>query len=365
MKIIGIIGGGQLARMLALSAYPLGFKIVIYSNEEDSSATLISNKSIIGDYNDEDKLLEFASSVDILTFEFENIDYQILKKIEDLYPNKLFPKANSLCVSNNRFREKKFFNDLGIKTAKFWEIKSFGELKRIVEENDKTQYIIKTCEQGYDGKGQIKIDKQADLDNIKKSLMEGREYILEEVVNFKKEVSIILVRSKTGEISHFPIPENIHKDGILRTSFVPNSLSIEINNEIERIGEKVAKALEYIGIMAIEFFIDKNDGIIVNEMAPRVHNSGHYTQNACNISQFEAHIRAISGLSIREIKLLNSCKMRNLIGNEISYIENFFSMENAYPHIYGKNIVKEGRKMAHVNIINTKLELYIEYNNLQ
>ena len=350
-KTIGIIGGGQLSRMLAISACNIGYKVAIYSNDGESSASQITKYLTIGNYFDKKKLLEFASEVDILTYEFENISYEILQEIELKFPKKLKPNSQSLFTSNNRLREKEFFNNLGIQTAKYEKISSIDELRRVIfEENFTLPAILKTSEDGYDGKGQHSINDSYDLNELE-GLDFSKEYILEEKIHFKREVSLILARDEQNNIEYFPIPHNIHKKGILHTSSVPNSLSQEINSEIYRIGKKVADSLNYIGVMAIEFFIDKNDKIIVNEMAPRVHNSGHYTMNACNVSQFEQHIRAICGLPLKHVELFFDCKMRNLIGDDLNYWKDFIEVRNAFLHIYDKGEIKESRKMGHVNFI--------------
>ncbi len=350
-KTIGIIGGGQLSRMLVISAYNLGYKVAIYSNDGESSASQITKYLTIGNYFDKKKLLEFASEVDILTYEFENISYEILQEIELQFPKKLKPNSRSLFTSNNRLREKEFFNNLGIQTAKYEKISSMDELRRVIfEENFTLPAILKTSEDGYDGKGQHSINDSYDLNELE-GLDFSKGYILEEKIHFKQEVSLILARDEQNNIEYFPIPHNIHKKGILHTSSVPNSLSEEINSEIYRIGKKVADSLNYIGVMAIEFFIDKNDKIIVNEMAPRVHNSGHYTMNTCNVSQFEQHIRAICGLPLKHVELFFDCKMRNLIGDDLNYWKDFIEVRNAFLHIYDKGEIRESRKMGHVNFI--------------
>ncbi len=351
---IGIIGGGQLARMIAIAAYNLGYKIAIYSDNENSSAAQITKYLSVGSYFDKDKILKFASEVDVLTYEFENIDYQILLEIEKKFPNKLRPNAYSLFTSNNRLREKEFFTSIGVAVAPYKKINSIDDIRKaIFEENFQLPAILKTTENGYDGKGQWSINNSYDLNDIE--LNEKSEYVLEQKIHFKKEVSLIIARDKENNIETFPIPHNIHKNGILHTSSVPSNLPSKIENQIIEIGKKTIAALNYIGVMAIEFFIDKNDEIIVNEMAPRVHNSGHYTMNGCNISQFEQHVRAICDLPLKHVELIASCKMRNLIGDEIDHWMDFAENQNAFLHIYDKGEAKSGRKMAHVNILKEEI----------
>jgi len=361
-KNIGIIGGGQLARMLALSAYNFGYKIAIYSDDEDSSAAQITKYLHVGNYFDKEKILNFASNVDILTYEFENIDHEILKEIEVKFPNKLRPNAQSLFISNNRLREKEFFTSIDVKVAKYRQIKSINDIRTaIFEENFPLPAILKTTENGYDGKGQWSIDNSYDLNEIE--LNDNIEYILEQKINFKREVSLIIARDASGNIETFPIPHNFHKNGILHSSSVPSNLSQNIEKQIIAIGHKTIDKLNYIGVMAIEFFIDQGDNIMVNEMAPRVHNSGHYTMNGCNISQFEQHIRAISDLLLKHPQITSPCKMRNLIGNEINNWHDFAENQNAFVHIYDKGEAKNGRKMGHVNIVKEDISFDQNENN--
>ena len=350
-KKIGIIGGGQLSRMLALAAYNLGYKVAIYSDSSESSAAQITKYLTVGDYFDDEKILRFISEVDVLTYEFENINHKILEKIELQSLNKLKPNSKSLFISSNRLREKDFFNNLGIQTTKYKKISSMDELRKVIfEEGFSLPAILKTCANGYDGKGQYLINNSYDLNELN-DLNLSIEYILEQKINFKNEVSLTLARDEKNNIEYFPIPCNIHKNGILYSSSVPNNLSEKINHQIFEIGKKVAETLNYIGVMAIEFFIDQQDAIIVNEMAPRVHNSGHYTMNACNVSQFEQHIRAICGLPLKHVELLFHCKMRNLIGDDVKYWCDFIEVKNAFLHIYNKGEIRNGRKMGHINFI--------------
>jgi 5-(carboxyamino)imidazole ribonucleotide synthase len=359
-KTIGIVGNGQLGRMLALAAYNLGFKVHIYGENDSGPANFVTKFNTVGKYDDLTKMFEFMEKVDFLTYEFENIDETVLIDLETRFPEKIFPKSNALYISNNRNREKKFLRDLGIKTADFWLINSLEELEKIISDGVGDRFILKTCEDGYDGRGQFKLDSLSDFRHIKSLLNERfrpEKYILEKKVDFAKECSVIVVREKSSECKVFPIPENYHKDGILHSSIVPSSLKKEVKDSVAKAALEIAERLEYIGVLAVEFFITHDDEIIANEIAPRVHNSGHYTMDACNISQFEAHIRAISGLKMKNIVLLKPCKMRNLIGREIEAASDFLEIDNGYLHLYGKEEIRDSRKMGHINILDDCLGL--------
>lgn len=345
-KKIGIIGGGQLCKMLTVSANLLGFQVLCYTNEEESSGAIFAHQVFVGDYKDEAKLLEFAGQCDFLTIEFEAIGAKALQKIEKTYPGKLFPNSNAIFVSQNRLREKTFFYDAGVKVAEFAPIKTKEDALDFFQKHGK--FILKTTEEGYDGKGQLLISCQKDIEGMLP--FEGRELVAEQFIPFAFESSVILTRGKDGEIITFPIPVNIHKKGILHRSIV-NHNHVPWKEKMEKMACKIAHELEFVGTMAVEFFILENGEILANEMAPRVHNSGHFSQDLCTISQFENHIRAIAGLPIHQPKLLFEGEMLNLIGEEINLSVNFLDKPNAKLHIYGKKEVKPNRKMGHINFI--------------
>ncbi len=343
IKNIGIIGGGQLARMLALSCANLGFYVYIYCPERNCPAAQVSNSVTTGSYTDKNKLRQFSKSLDILTYEFENIDSSGLKEIEK--ETTIFPPVKSLEIAQDRYLEKSFLHDLGIKTTPFYKIDNLFDLELLVKK-EKKQFLLKTRRFGYDGKGQFQINNYND---IKKNFSEKciSPSIAEEFLDFDKEISIILARDTKGKMKVFEAAENRHKEGILISSSVPAKISKKTEKEAIFISKKIAVNLNYIGVIGIEFFL-KNNKLYVNELAPRVHNSGHWTMDASNISQFEQHIRAISGLPILSPKRYADVKMYNLIGT-LDTKKKF--LKNAKLYLYGKAEIRSGRKMGHINII--------------
>ena len=344
-KKIGIIGGGQLGKMMIVPANLLGFKTACYSNEEGSPATIFANENTIGSYDDTVKLIDFASKCDYLTIEFEAINYHSLKEIEAKFPNKLSPSADAVFTTQNRFREKTLANEVGVKTTIFSLIKSKEEALEFLAKNGK--FILKTTENGYDGKGQFVISTAQDLNE---QIPFHIELIAEGFVDFAFETSVILTRFKTGEIVTFPIPTNIHKSGILHRSIV-YGVETPWKEKAQEMAHKIANKLGFVGTMAIEFFVLKSGEILFNEMAPRPHNSGHFSLDLCNVCQFETHISAITNLPIIKPKLLFEGEMLNLIGSEINLATKFLDKQNAKLHIYGKASVKEKRKMGHINFV--------------
>ena len=352
-KTIGIVGGGQLGKMISHTAQKMGFRTVIFSNVK-SCATDCINYSIIADYQDNQALLEFTNLCDVITFEFENIPYQTVDFLSKYKPT--FPNANSLNIAQHRLKEKQFLNQHNIKTVKFAAISNILEL----EENFKNiasnkKAVLKTTIMGYDGKGQFIINNinqcQEAFDALKYSINSDNPYlILEEFYPFDLEISVIIARSKT-EVASYQPTENIHKNGILDKSIYPARVSNFIINEAQEIGKKIATKLDLIGILAVEFFI-KKDEIIVNEIAPRPHNSGHFSMDAAATSQFEQLIRAINNLKLGSTKFYHRGFMQNIIGFDINNINDFYQNENAKIHIYGKDKIADGRKMGHINFIN-------------
>ncbi len=343
IRNIGIIGGGQLARMLSMSCADLGFHVHIYCPENDCPAAQVSNSITNGDYKDKNKLREFSKSLDILTYEFENIDSSGLREIEKEVT--ICPPIISLEIAQDRFLEKSFLLDLGIRTTPFYKVDDFSDLELLVKRKKK-QFLIKTRRFGYDGKGQVLVKNYSDLERkFSKQLITPS--IAEEVLDFDKEISIILARDTKGEMKVFEAAENQHKDGILFSSLVPAKISKKIEQEAILISKKIASNLNYIGVIGVEFFV-KNQKLYVNEFAPRVHNSGHWTMDASNISQFEQHIRAISGLPLLSPERYADVNMYNLIGT-LDTNKKFH--KNAKLYLYGKSEVRSGRKMGHINVI--------------
>ena len=343
-KTIGILGGGQLGSLLCLGAKKLNIKTVVYCDDEDAPAQIYSDEYILGNYEDKEKIQDFINKIDFATYEFENIPYETLDLINQ-YKN-VNPKPEINKIVQHRLYEKDFINKCNISTTRYVSIKEKSDL------NANTKLIpalLKTCRLGYDGKGQYKLQKPSDLESL--NIDFSKEYILEKLINLKKEFSIILTRFSHSVHSIYEPIENVHENQILKYSRIPASIDEKIISKAKDWASIIADDLGYIGTICIEYFIDKNDNLYVNEIAPRVHNSGHLTINAYNISQFENHIRAVCGLEKVEIKKIYNANMINIIGEEIvSYRAKKYS-DNEFFFDYGKKEIKAGRKMGHLTII--------------
>jgi|TARA_A200000159_G_scaffold48314_1_gene44635 5-(carboxyamino)imidazole ribonucleotide synthase len=343
---IGILGGGQLGQMLSMAAARLGFKTHIFEPSENPPASNVASKFTRAEYDDYDALKQFASSVDVVTYEFENIPTAALDIIET--QSEIFPNREALKISQDRLIEKEFINKLGFKTASFCEVNSIEELIHAINQIGAPS-ILKTRRFGYDGKGQVKVQPSSKPEEIWKNLGE-KALILEGFINFSSEFSVIGSRSKDGQISCFDPGENVHKDGILRTTTVPAHLTNQQKTEAVLITAKILETLKYVGVIGIEFFLEKNS-LVINEFAPRVHNSGHWTQNGCTVDQFEQHIRAITGWKLGNAERHSDVIMENLIGDEIYKTNQLVEDGSIALHLYGKADVNPGRKMGHFNRI--------------
>jgi 5-(carboxyamino)imidazole ribonucleotide synthase len=343
--ILGIIGGGQLGSLLSTAAKNIDIKTVIYCDDIDAPAKNFTNEFICGSYDDEEKINEFVSKVDVVTFEFENIPYETLNKIsliKKVLPN---PKINK--IVQNRLFEKDFINKINIRTTLYADVKNDKDLKSNIK---LLPGILKTCTLGYDGKGQFIINSIKDLNNL--NIDYRKEYILEKQVKLKKEISVIVARFAHQKYEIYEPIENIHENQILKYSKIPADINEKIFKKSMEWATSIAEELGYIGTLCVEYFIDKNDNLYVNEIAPRVHNSGHLTINSHNISQFENHVRAVCSLEKKETKKLFNAKMINLIGEDISIYKNKKFKENEFFFDYLKKEIKEKRKMGHLTIIN-------------
>ena len=343
---IGILGGGQLGQMLSMAAARLGFKTHIFEPSENPPASNVASKFTRAEYDDYDALKQFASSVDVVTYEFENIPTAALDIIET--QSEIFPNREALKISQDRLIEKEFINKLGFKTASFCEVNSIEELIHAINQIGAPS-ILKTRRFGYDGKGQVKVQPSSKPEEVWKNLGE-KALILEGFINFSSEFSVIGSRSKDGQISCFDPGENVHKDGILRTTTVPAHLTNQQKTEAVLITAKILETLKYVGVIGIEFFLEKNS-LVINEFAPRVHNSGHWTQNGCTVDQFEQHIRAITGWKLGNAERHSDVIMENLIGDEIYKTNQLVEDGSIALHLYGKADVNPGRKMGHFNRI--------------
>lgn len=347
IKTIGIIGGGQLGRMLALAAAPLGFKTHVYCPEADCPASHVTNAFTQKPYDDSSALKAFASQVDVITLEFENIPVETLKTLNSITP--VHPSWQALHISQNRLREKQFMRQLEIAVTPFHEIKTLADLEEAFEKIG-TDCLLKTAELGYDGKGQCWIDDNSNLKAIWETF-NTNQAILEAFVPFETELSVIIARTENGKCSAFPVMENTHKDGILIETVVPARLDADICDRAVSIAITIAQALKIVGLLTVEFFYTDEGEILVNEIAPRPHNSGHWTLDGCVTSQFEQCIRAIAGLPLGDTTQHTAIRMINLIGEGVLEAPRYLGLPNAKLHLYGKALLKSGRKMGHVNML--------------
>ena len=342
--ILGIVGGGQLGSMLASAAKKINIKTVVISDDEAAPAKNFCDKFIYAKYDDENKIDEFIQASNIVTFEFENIPYETLKKISQIRP--VFPDPSINKIVQNRYTEKNFINKIGIKTTKFTLIKKKEDL---LNNKDLLPGMLKTCTLGYDGKGQYKINSLNEISNL--NIDFNNEYILEKIITLKKEISIIITRFKNNTYQAYEPIENIHQDQILKNSKIPAQIDKIIFDQSISWAKKISEKLNYIGTMCVEYFIDQNNILYVNEIAPRVHNSGHLTINAYNISQFENHVRAVCQLDKIELKKISNAEMINIIGKEITNYQNKKFSKNEFFFDYLKETIKDKRKMGHLTIL--------------
>ncbi|NSY40547.1 5-(carboxyamino)imidazole ribonucleotide synthase [Leisingera sp. ANG59] len=341
---IGILGGGQLGRMLSVAASRLGFKTHIFEPGANPPAGHVADRVTSAGYEDAEALKAFAASVDVITYEFENIPTSALDLLESQKP--IRPGREALRISQDRLTEKTFLQDLGLKTAPFADITDQASLDAALAEIGAPS-ILKTRRFGYDGKGQARIKAPEDASEAL-SAMAGAPSILEGFVNFSHEVSVIAARGTTGEIACFDPGENVHRDGILHTTTIPARLSTGQRMDAVLMAGKILNALDYVGVLGVELFVTP-EGLIVNEIAPRVHNSGHWTQNGCTVDQFEQHIRAVAGWPLGDGQRHSDVVMENLIGDDVDRIPELARETDCAIHLYGKAEAKPGRKMGHVN----------------
>ena len=342
---LGIIGGGQLGSMLSVAAKKLNIKTIIYCDDKDAPAQNFCDEFIFGSYKDRDKIIEFVNKVNVVTFEFENIPYQTLSEINKI--KTVLPKPSINRIIQHRLAEKDFINKLNIRTTRYTSIEKRSDLNTL---EDFLPGILKTTTMGYDGKGQYPIKKITDLDSLNIDFSKG--YILEKLVKLKKEISVIITRFGNNSYEIYEPIENTHEDQILKHSIIPAQINKKIFDESKDWSIRIAEELKYIGTLCVEFFIDRNENLYVNEIAPRVHNSGHLTINAFNISQFENHVRAVCSLEKIPLKKISNAKMVNLIGNQIKpYRENFKLNENEFFFDYQKKEIKDKRKMGHITTL--------------
>jgi len=341
---LGIIGGGQLGSMLAVAANKLEIKTVIFSDDVDAPAQNFSNVFIHGEYNDQNKINEFVDKVDIITYEFENIPYKTLNEINKSKP--VLPKPSVNRIIQHRLAEKDFINRLNIRTTRYVSIEKKSEMHSV---GDLLPGLLKTVTLGYDGKGQHAVKNLENIVSLDIDYSKG--YILEKLVKLKKEISIIITRFSAQKYEIYEPIENMHENQILRHSKIPAEISDKILDQSRLWAMQISEELKYVGTLCVEFFIDRNDNLYVNEIAPRVHNSGHLTINAYNVSQFENHIRAICKLENIPLKKISNAKMINIIGDQITLYRNKEFTKNEFFFDYLKKKIKDKRKMGHLTTL--------------
>lgn len=350
--VAGILGGGQLGRMFGIAARRLGYRVHAFEPNPDSPAGQVSDQEVNAAYTDRDALAAFARGVDVVSFEFENIPLSAIEEVERICPVR--PRGSVLHICQNREREKSFLRDHGFPHAAFAVVDSAASLESAMTQLG-APAVLKTADFGYDGKGQVKLHGGENPAEVWARFGAPRG-VLEQWVPFAAEVSVVVARGLNGETRAFPASENIHRNHILDLSIVPARLAPEICAEAGRLAEAIAAALDVVGLLAVEFFVHRDGHLLVNELAPRPHNSGHYTFDACVTSQFEQQLRAVCGLPLGSTELLTPVVMWNLLGDlwkngEPDWNE-ILSHPRAKLHLYGKNEARPGRKMGHVCVLD-------------
>ncbi len=355
---IGILGNGQLGRMLALAAARMGYRTHVFGPEADSPAEQVATDSTVAAYEDEAALGAFADAVDVVTFEFENVPAASAAYLAS--HTQVRPSWRALEVCQDRTREKQFFASIGAATPAWAAVNSLAELKTALAQV-KPPAVLKTARLGYDGKGQAKIRAASDAEAAWQAITGGHApkangafAILEGFVDFKCEISVIASRGQDGKIVCFEPSENVHANHMLATSTVPARVPPATASEAVSIATRAAEALDMVGLLAVEMFVTPDNRILCNEMAPRPHNSGHWTQDACGTDQFEQMVRAVAGLPLAAPMRHADVVMRNLVGADVNDLDRYLTDPAAHIHLYGKKEARAGRKMGHVNVVTSK-----------
>ena len=346
---IGILGGGQLGRMLSVAASRLGFKTHIYEPGANPPAADVAHAVTTAPYEDIAALTAFANSVDVITYEFENIPTAALDSLEALKP--IRPNRRALAISQDRLEEKAFLTSLGLTCAPYAAVNSLADLHAAIAHIG-TPSILKTTRLGYDGKGQARLRSPAEAPAAWEN-MQGAPSVLEGFIDFTHEVSVIAARGLDGSVACYDPGQNVHRAGILHSTTVPANLTASQRTDAVLMAARILTTLDYVGVLGVELFVTPKE-LIVNEIAPRVHNSGHWTQNGCSVDQFEQHIRAIAGWPLGDGSRHSDVVMENLIGDDIARVLALASEPHTALHLYGKADAKPGRKMGHVNRIVPK-----------
>lgn len=356
-KTIGIIGGGQLGRMMALSAKEMGYKIAVLDPTPNSPCGQVSDIEITAEYSNLEAIKQLAKVSDVITYEFENIDVNALEYLDE---HSYLPQGSELLkLTRNRLTEKTAIQNLGIKVAPFRLVENEEQFSEAVTKIG-LPAVLKTTTGGYDGKGQVVLRSEEDFVEALE-LVKKQQCILEGWVPFEKELSIIVARNSNGEVSTFPIAENVHINQILHTSSVPANTSTLVIETAENYAKKVASSFHLVGVLAIELFVTEDEQVYINELAPRPHNTGHYTMEAVETSQFKQHIRAVCNLPLGNTELLKPVVMVNILGEHVEEVLNVMQNDSTLNvHLYGKEESKKGRKMGHINIMAASTELAMQ-----
>jgi len=350
-KTLGILGGGQLGRMSAQAATKLGIKTVIFTPEEGSPASQIADKTIIANYDDENALQKFSETVDVISYEFENIPVKTVRFLQNF--KAVYPDDKLLEIAQNRIAEKTFLNTHGIPTANFKKGRGVSDIKNTLNDWKTGNAIIKTTRFGYDGKGQALIRSNDDIQTAWDAL-NSDIVIIEEVIDFECEISIIIARDQKGHMETYGPCLNDHEHHILSKTTLPAPIAPEIAQKAIALAKNLAEAVNLVGVLTLELFLTRDGRLLANEIAPRTHNSGHWSIDACDVSQFENHVRAVCGMDVAPPNRHSDATMLNLIGDAVNNIAQYEAQSSAFVHLYGKHEVREGRKMGHVTILTKK-----------
>ncbi|MBT2694224.1 5-(carboxyamino)imidazole ribonucleotide synthase [Bacillus sp. ISL-55] len=356
-ETIGIIGGGQLGKMMALSAKALGFRVVVLDPTEDCPCGQVADEQIVGGYDDLEKIKQLSAQSDVITYEFENIDAIALEWLNE---NAYVPQGTELLrVTQDRIEEKRNIETAGVRVAPYAVVTKVEDVRAGVDELG-LPAVLKTARGGYDGKGQLVLRSVDDID-LAETLVSQGACVLEKWIPFEKEISVIITRRTNGETGVFPVAENVHKENILHQTIVPARISMKAEAQAIEAAKQIASALGLVGTLAVEMFLAENDELYINELAPRPHNSGHYSIEACETSQFEQHVRAVCGWPLGSMNLLKPAVMVNILGqHQQSLLDKIADLHDWKIHLYGKKEAKYKRKMGHVTLLRDTVEIALD-----
>lgn len=356
-ETIGIIGGGQLGKMMALSAKGMGFRVVVLDPTEDCPCGQVADEQIVGGYDDLEKIKQLSAQSDVITYEFENIDAIALEWLNE---NAYVPQGTELLrVTQDRIEEKHNIETAGVRVAPYAVVTKVEDVRAGVDELG-LPAVLKTARGGYDGKGQLVLRSVDDIDLAERLVSQGA-CVLEKWIPFEKEISVIITRGTNGETSVFPVAENVHKENILHQTIVPARINMKAEAQAIEAAKQIASALGLVGTLAVEMFLAENDELYINELAPRPHNSGHYTIEACETSQFEQHVRAVCGWPLGSMNLLKPAVMVNILGeHQQLLLDKIPGLQDWKIHLYGKKEAKHKRKMGHVTLLRETVEIALD-----